>query len=390
MQRDDPRFELSIARLREALAAAALRRAVGQLNEKAGFDPSQPRVPAGNSDGGQWTSGGGSASGGTRPAEFGRPRENRRRESHTAVRSRTFRDHSGNEPWKSRTEHYRVDGSVASQTVESRDGSKIESSTGSRRAGETSQRSTVKLSNGQSFTFETQNETQRVFDDKGRLLSQTVWTANGPQSSAVLQPAAATLQQTGKVMEAGRSLYNWLSSQNTSEQQACYAFTSREYGSTRSPEELVPFVGMLHREQVETACRRLGQVEAITSRALKAALSERSKWQAAQLGTRVHWLIATEVNGSASVRVGTMVPTNPNFRAEISFLKTKEETYGRPGSIRIDILENARNDTVCVYDIKTGRSGLLPGRSLEIANAVRNHYGPAKRIIVTEIRPRQP
>lgn len=390
MQRHDPRFELSIARLREALAAAAVRRAMNHLNEKAGFDPSQPRVPAGNSDGGQWTSGGGSTSGGTRPAERSRSRESRRRESQRAVRSRTFRDHSGQEPWKSRTEHYGRDGSVASRTVENRDGSKIESSTGSRRAGKTSQRSTVKLPNGKSFTFETQDETQRVFDDKGRLLSQTVWTPNGPQSSALLRPAAATLQQTEKVMEAGRSLYNWLSSQNSYEQRACFAFTSREYGSTRSPEELVPYVGMLHREQVEAACRRLGQVEAITSRALKAALSERSKWQAAQLGTRVHWLIATEVNGSVPRKGGINVLSNPNFRAEISFLKTKEETYGKPGSIRIDILENAGNNTVCVYDIKTGRSGLLPGRSLEIANAVRTHYGPANRIIVTEIRPRQP
>jgi len=36
---------------------------------KSGFDPNQPRVPAGNSDGGQWTGGGGSGGGGSNPDE---------------------------------------------------------------------------------------------------------------------------------------------------------------------------------------------------------------------------------------------------------------------------------------------------------------------------------
>lgn len=38
-------------------------KAFAQLAIKAGFNPSQPRVPAGNPDGGQWTSGGGSTGG---------------------------------------------------------------------------------------------------------------------------------------------------------------------------------------------------------------------------------------------------------------------------------------------------------------------------------------
>ncbi len=47
------RFELAMLRYDRALKLAL----------KAGFDPNQPRVPRGNPDGGQWTSGGGGSSG---------------------------------------------------------------------------------------------------------------------------------------------------------------------------------------------------------------------------------------------------------------------------------------------------------------------------------------
>jgi hypothetical protein len=70
-------------------------------------------------------------------------------------------------------------------------------------------------------------------------------------------------------------------------------------------------------------------------------------------------------------------------------LKNKEE--GDPSdkkSIRVDVLENRGNGTVCVYDIKTGRSGLDPARMVEIAKAVFAAYpDTTKQIIVTEIRP---
>jgi hypothetical protein len=78
---------------------------------------------------------------------------------------------------------------------------------------------------------------------------------------------------------------------------------------------------------------------------------------------------------------------DPDFRAEVSVLKTLYETYGIKDSVRIDVLENVRNGTVCVYDIKTGRSGLTAGRAREIAQRVFDSYGEARRIIVFETRP---
>ena len=70
-----------------------------------GFDPNQPRVPAGRSDGGQWTNTGahGPASG--------------RREVEL--------DDAGEEAWESVTSTYRPDGTLAEQEVVNRDGSRI-------------------------------------------------------------------------------------------------------------------------------------------------------------------------------------------------------------------------------------------------------------------------
>jgi hypothetical protein len=304
----------------------------------------------------------------------------------------TFRDRTGNELWKSRTEFYRADGTLASQTVHNRDGSRIDISHPAHRTGSGTgdSRSTVKLPGGQSFIFETQGGKQRVFSARGQLLSEAVWTPNGPQSRATVRPAAMTSQQVNEILEAGRALYNALSGQNTAEQRACFAFTSREYRPGHSTAATAVFVGMLNREDVEAACQKLQEVQSITNGAYIFALDEPMTRRPAELGTRVHWLIAKEVNGFAPSAEGRKPFRDPNFVAEASFLKAKKEAYGTAGSIRVDVLENAGNGTVCVYDIKTGKSGLLPGRSREIASAVRTHYGPANRIIVTEVRPRQP
>lgn len=77
-----------------------------------------------------------------------------------------------------------------------------------------------------------------------------------------------------------------------------------------------------------------------------------------------------------------------DFSAEVSLLKSAEARhYGERNSIRIDVLERTRSDTVCVYDIKTGEAGLGLARSFEIADRVQRSFRFTRRIIVTEIRP---
>lgn len=61
----DWQAEIAVSRARWHLAALRVELALlrfKQLNNKAGFNPDQPRVPASNPDGGQWTSEGGAAS----------------------------------------------------------------------------------------------------------------------------------------------------------------------------------------------------------------------------------------------------------------------------------------------------------------------------------------
>jgi hypothetical protein len=78
---------------------------------------------------------------------------------------------------------------------------------------------------------------------------------------------------------------------------------------------------------------------------------------------------------------------DPNFRAEVSVLKSLEETYGTKDSVRIDVFENTGKGTVCVYDIKTAKRGLSLPRSLEIATKVHSSFSGVESIMVIEIRP---
>jgi hypothetical protein len=61
--------------------------------------------------------------------------------------------------------------------------------------------------------------------------------------------------------------------------------------------------------------------------------------------------------------------------------------YGTLGSIRIDVHERAANNTACVYDIKTGKSGLSGSRFAEIARTVLLNQPSAQRVIVIDERP---
>lgn len=93
----------------------------------------------------------------------------------------------------------------------------------------------------------------------------------------------------------------------------------------------------------------------------------------------------TAVHMNLKEQVGSL--RDPNFRAEVSVLKSLDETYGTKNSARIDVFENVRNGTVCVYDIKTGKAGLSPKRILEISTKVYESFNSAQRIVVIEIRP---
>lgn len=99
-----------------------------------------------------------------------------------------------------------------------------------------------------------------------------------------------------------------------------------------------------------------------------------------QFGTAVHLKVKKEIDGMK----------DDYLKAEVSFLKGFEDDYGVKGTIRIDGLGRVRKrpDTACIYDIKTGRSGLTFPRMLEmVVNTQKAFNGEIRHFIVTEVRP---
>ena len=127
------------------------------------------------------------------------------------------------------------------------------------------------------------------------------------------------------------------------------------------------------------SCPRLGEVQERTNAAAEAVRNSGETLTPQQFGTAVHKNLEIQIKSLE----------DPNFVAERSLIKSQKENYGTPGSVRIDVLENTQQGSVCVYDIKTGASGLSLARSAEIASEVQAHFPGQERIIVIETRPRK-
>jgi hypothetical protein len=181
------------------------------------------------------------------------------------------------------------------------------------------------------------------------------------------------------------SLFAILSARNTPEQRAIFEFNAREYLRDPTSERVQPKATVLNREEVENVCRKLEDVQRRTDRIADAVTMENRRtglpMSRSQIGSAVHVRLKREIDSLG----------NPNYRAEVSYWKDDPDArYGKKGSIRIDVLENAGRGLVCVYDIKTGqsRSNVLdPRRMMEIAKNVLLAYPHVRRIVITEVRP---
>ena len=335
---------------------------------KAGFNPAQPRVPAGHPDGGQWTRQGGAA-------DAGPYRD-------------VIRDTTGRQPWESYANLYRENGSLAEQAVVNRDGSAIRAQFASSEAIGWDKRYAVRTADGDVTTFQNAGPVQTILDGEGRPVSRTAWTSNGPEAQAFVQPAylEAVPHPAAKAVSAALALYTWMSSQNAAESTAVFAFRADAYSPGESADDAAIWVGHLTREQVDDACPRHAEVQSITNQASE-AIDRGAYRTAAEYGTAVHMWIKREINGLETTPASE--PRDPNFRAEVSLLKSKPGKYGAPGTKRIDVYENPGTGAVCVYDVKTGLERLTVARMRELASAVQYYYPGTQRIIVTEVRPRR-
>jgi hypothetical protein len=171
-------------------------------------------------------------------------------------------------------------------------------------------------------------------------------------------------------------LFGRLSAENGPGRQAVLEFNARAFERGYSGAVALPRV--LERAEVDAFCPRLGEVETRAERAVAAVRAERRDLPPASFGTAAHMRLRESIN-----RLG-----NPNFRAEVSILKSQEvdRSSGRLGNIRVDVFEKVSESTVCVYDLKTGTRGLSAARFREIGEAVRSEFPAAIRTIITEVR----
>jgi len=318
-----------------------------------GYDPNQPRVPAGHSDGGQWTSSGQ----GSAPSD-----DTIVNPDGSTVRSQT-NDGTSSAPWD--------------------------------------ERHTVRMPSGEEFTFENFGPTQTIYDSDGRPIEQNVLTEDGPEPQAVVREARLRPKSGGqqdsvvgrgidKVVAAAIALFTTLSTRNSPDRTAILAYRASDYRASEEPERKAVWVGQLTEEEVSRACKRYGKAQRLTNEA--ANETDRAGYETpAAYGTAVHSTLESKIK-----TIG-----NPNFTSEESVWKAIEEDpsanmksaeneapkRGARGSVRIDVLDNQGNGTVCVYDIKTGRRRLSVPRMTEIARSVNRHFPGTRRIIVAEMRP---
>jgi hypothetical protein len=279
---------------------------------------------------------------------------------------------------------------------------------------------TVVTAGGSKFTFENAGDVQKIYDQDGRLLSASVWRDAGPEApkvqfaflplaaGAIAAPSAAFVGRVTvqKAIEAGLVLFTWLSARNGPDRTAFISFPSYRYVRGKveegaDPKEAPPVrVGQLTKEELGKACPGYENVQNFTDEAAWNARLARNDWSPAQFGTEVHTRVAQEINGRDH---RPDHPQNPDFRAEFSLRKALAEdakaklpkpnpdgsypNYGELGTIRIDVFEYLRNGRLCIYDIKTGKRVLLPGRMDEIVQSIIKHFPHAREIIITEVRP---
>ena len=185
---------------------------------------------------------------------------------------------------------------------------------------------------------------------------------------------------------AAIQLYNYLTSRQAihpdDEARPIIEFEHREYSPTlQDGASALAHTRTLTREETLSACPRLAEVQSRVDRIDFDTRLNYPDLSAQQHGTAVHKTLEAEIKAQG----------NPNFVAERSILKGEfDDTYSSKGSIRVDVLENVDTQTVCVYDIKTGKAGLSTSRSTEIAREVFSAFGKLhQRIIVTEVRPKR-
>ncbi len=320
----------------------------------------------------------------------------RRRFRHPQGRNRggaqSRRTRPARKPWRTLSAVYRTDGTLLSQTARNRDGSRIHSEFGQGSKG-VLERNAVTLPDGKKLTFETDPTGQSVYDRRGRLVQQVLFDPTKGQYKIELyrpsdlepDPRRGRLEDDGMglvLLGAALVLYShWLGTRQANEE-IVLAFKAEEFEvGADSP----VWVSKRTREEVIKMCgEKFNELQDLAN-SIAASTSRRDFPDPADFGKKVHTKMKNEIHGPDET------PKDPNLRAEISLQEkedgsgTEEARYGAKDTTRLDIYHDLGNGTVCVYDVKTGKSGLGKKQISKIAKRV-NRFRKPKRFVVVEIR----
>jgi len=336
-----------VAAIRGLLAGAALDLEAVRLERtlRRKFSEDQPRAPAGQPDGGQWvSSGGGQGIGGRSDGADGDVAHREQTVLEDGTRVLSLRIRSG-----------RLD--YDTQDI-------------------------VTAPDGQSRIFETSGLTQTIRDgETGAVLGRSTFTAAGAEPEAFAQPAFLPAAPVAvATVELALALYAARSGQNDPYSRTVLGLSAQEFlPNPQGATAPAIWVGPISQSALDAACRRNGQVEAITNQIARQVRASGLYRTAQSYANRVHFEIDRHVKSL----------NDPNFKSEISFDGGPVAAqYGAPGSVRLDLLERSVPQTVCIYDYKTGNAKLTRERARTLATMANAHFPGTIRIIVTQVKPR--
>lgn len=314
------------------------------------YSPDQPREPAGQPGGGRWASGHGGSAG---PATMG-----------------SLGSHD----------------SPATEEVVTEDGSRVLSlRIRSHPSQDWDEQHTVTAPDGTRTVFEMSGRTQTVRDgETGEVLSRGTLSGDRVEPEAFVQdvraPRPPGRPKIAALTDAARTLLSVLAGRSGSGDTAIFVAPASEYIPGDGPNDPVIWVGSVDQNELDNACPRNGEVQAILDQSAAEVKAWGNFTGPQDYGNKVHAVAAAKIRALQ----------DPNLVAETSYLLNPmpDVPYGTLGSYRLDALENTIPSTVCVYDHKTGDRGLRPRRAVDIGYMVKKNFPHAKNIILIEVRPR--
>ncbi|WP_457106370.1 hypothetical protein [Methylobacterium sp. P5_C11] len=311
------------------------------LNRK--YRPDQPRAPAGQSDGGRWTSDG---------ADGASAAQSQTEDAVLGDGSRVLSIRIRARPHTEWDEQHTVTGPDGTRTV-----------------------------------FETSGLTQTIRDgDSGEILARSVLTQDGAEPEAFVQPARSRprpdddlARRFARTLDAAGSLFSVLSGRNTDNRKAIFTAPASEYIPGDAYDDRAMWVGAIGQSELDQLCPRNREVQAIADSVAADVRASGNYFDGRDFGNKVHAGISGIINSK----------NDPNLLAETSYDATSgaDGKYGARGTIRLDVLEHSQPSTVCVYDHKTGDAHLRGPRAIDVATVVQRRYPGILRYILIQIKP---